>query len=94
MANERIRPTQQRGAAMSLLHILLERVDPTQNMARYYVLSIEPTLFGDSALVREWGRIGSMGQRRTEFFPQPTEAHLALDAWLKRKCRRGYLQRS
>ena len=39
---------------MSLLHILLELIDPTQNMARYYVLSIEPTLFGDSALVREW----------------------------------------
>ena len=94
MANGRIQPTQHRGSAMSLLHILLERIDPSQNMARYYVLSIEPTLFGDSALVREWGRIGSMGQRRTEFFPQPTDAHLALDAWLKRKCRRGYLQRS
>ena len=66
MANGRIQPTQHRGSAMSLLHILLERIDPSQNMARYYVLSIEPTLFGDSALVREWGRIGSLGQRRTE----------------------------
>ena len=64
---------------MSLLHIVLERVDPSQNMARYYVLSIEPTLFGDSALVREWGRIGSSGQRRSEFFPQTNDAHLALD---------------
>lgn len=79
---------------MPLLHILLERIAPAQNMERYYVLSIEPTLFGDSALVREWGRIGSAGQRRTEFFPQPTDAHLALDTWLKRKCRRGYQQRS
>lgn len=79
---------------MSLLHILLERIDPTQNMARYYVLSIEPTLFGDSALVREWGRIGSSGQRRSELFPQPSDAHPALDTWLKRKRRRGYQQRS
>lgn len=79
---------------MSLLHILLERADPSQNMARYYVLSIEPTLFGDSALVREWGRIGSSGQRRSEFFPQTNDAHLALDTWLKRKRRRGYAERS
>lgn len=78
---------------MSLLHILLERIDPAQNMARYYVLSIEPTLFGDSALVREWGRIGSSSQRRSEFFRQPSDAHLALDIWLKRKRRRGYQQR-
>ena len=26
--------------------LVLERVDPTKNMARYYVLSVEPTLFG------------------------------------------------
>ena len=25
--------------------LVLERVDPTKNMARYYVLSVEPTLF-------------------------------------------------
>lgn len=81
------------GSAMSLLHILLERIDPSQNMARFYVLSIEPTLFGDSALVREWGRIGSSSQRRSELFSQQSEAHLALDAWLKRKRRRGYQQR-
>jgi hypothetical protein len=29
--------------------LILARVDP----ARYYVLSVEPTLFGDTALVRE-----------------------------------------
>lgn len=78
---------------MSLLHILLERIDPAQNMARYYVLSIEPTLFGDSALVREWGRIGSSSRRRSEFFPQPDEAQLTLDIWLKRKRARGYQER-
>lgn len=79
---------------MSLLHILLERIDPSQNMARYYVLSIEPTLFGDSALIREWGRIGSSGQRRSELFAQTDDAHFELDAWLQRKHRRGYHQRA
>jgi predicted DNA-binding WGR domain protein len=33
--------------------LVLERQDESCNMARYYVLSVEPTLFGDAALVRE-----------------------------------------
>jgi hypothetical protein len=43
------------------LHIVLERVDPARNIARYYVLSIEPTLFAKHTLIRRWGRIGSLG---------------------------------
>lgn len=75
------------------IHIVLERVDPAENMARYYVLSVEPTLFGNSALVREWGRIGSPGRRRSQFFDQVAEARVALDTWLARKIRRGYVAR-
>jgi predicted DNA-binding WGR domain protein len=41
----------------SSLNIVLERVDPARNIARYYVLSIEPTLFAKHTLVRRWGRI-------------------------------------
>ena len=41
--------------------LVLERVEPACNMARYYVLSVELTLFDDAALVREWGRLGSLG---------------------------------
>ena len=44
----------------SSLHIVLERVDPARNIARYYVLSIEPTLFAKHTLIRRWGRIGSL----------------------------------
>jgi predicted DNA-binding WGR domain protein len=38
--------------------LYIERRDPTRNMARYYVLSIRPNLFGDVQLTRRWGRIG------------------------------------
>lgn len=48
------------------LHI--QRVDPNRNMARYYELSLEPTLFGEISLVRAWGRIGRRGQRRVDLF--------------------------
>jgi predicted DNA-binding WGR domain protein len=40
----------------------LTRYDPGRNMARYYAISVEQTLFGDWALVRDWGRIGQVGQ--------------------------------
>ena len=41
--------------------LVLERVDHDHNVHRYYVLSVEPTLFGDAGLRREWGRIGHHG---------------------------------
>jgi predicted DNA-binding WGR domain protein len=37
----------------------LERVD--RNMLRFSTIRIAPTLFGEWAVVREWGRIGSLG---------------------------------
>jgi predicted DNA-binding WGR domain protein len=73
--------------------LVLERVDPARNMARYYVLSIEPTLFDDAALVREWGRLGSLGRRRVDPYAK-VSARLALGVWLERKIRRGYVERS
>ena len=44
---------------LTVQYLVLERCDPARNMARFYVLTIEPTLFGDTALVREWGRLAS-----------------------------------
>jgi predicted DNA-binding WGR domain protein len=70
--------------------LVLERVDPARNMARYYVLSVEPTLFGDTALVREWGRIGTPGRRRLDLFAKHSDALIPLRDWLARKKRRGY----
>jgi predicted DNA-binding WGR domain protein len=76
------------------LHIVLERIDPSRNMARYYVLSLEPTLFGNCAVVRDWGRLGAPGRRRSEFFEDGTNALMALDVWLARKSKRGYVART
>jgi predicted DNA-binding WGR domain protein len=50
-----------------LQRLVLERREPSRNMARFYVLAIEPTLFGELALVREWGRLGSQGRSRLDF---------------------------
>ena len=78
-----------------LLNVLvLERVDRTKNMARYYVLSVEPTLFAESSLVRRWGRIGGAGRTRIDLHASPPLAHIALNTWLERKRRRGYRLRA
>lgn len=42
----------------------LEKVDPSRRMMRFYAIWIAPTLFGEWAMIREWGRIGSPGQLR------------------------------
>ncbi|MEO5324414.1 WGR domain-containing protein [Mesorhizobium sp. CC13] len=75
---------------MQHLALHLQRRDPARNMARFYRLSIEPTLFGDVALVREWGRIGTHGRRRLDLFASGHEADRALRALQAAKIRRGY----
>ena len=74
--------------------LVLERRDASCNMARFYVLAIEPTLFGEMALAREWGRIGSSGRRRLDLHADKISAAEALDHWLARKIRRGYRVRA
>ena len=73
------------------LQVLLERTDPPRNVARYYVLSVEATLFARNTLVRRWGRIGSTGRQRLEFFASRDSAGLALETWLAKKRKRGYM---
>ena len=35
--------------------IHLTRIDPARNMARFYTMALQPTLFGEWALLKEWG---------------------------------------
>ncbi|WP_420013224.1 WGR domain-containing protein [Tateyamaria sp.] len=42
--------------------LLMRRVDPAQNMQRFYLMTVQRDLFGGAMLVKEWGRIGSAGQ--------------------------------
>lgn len=71
--------------------VYLTRVDDAKNMARYYRMSLQPTLFGEWAVVREWGRIGRGGQVRTSPFPSEAEATLTMATIECQKARRGYV---
>jgi predicted DNA-binding WGR domain protein len=68
----------------------LEKRDPAKNMARSYRIWVTPTLFGSYAVVREWGRIGSPGTVREEWFESEEEAIHARLRLCRRKERRGY----
>ncbi|WP_064709383.1 WGR domain-containing protein [Rhizobium bangladeshense] len=69
---------------------LLFRIDPAQNMARFYLLAIEPHLFGGRSLMRCWGRIGTKGQRKVDLFDTAVEAREAAGKLLNGKLKRGY----
>jgi len=70
--------------------VYLEKRNPAQNMARFYRITVTPTLFGEWAVMREWGRIGRDGQVRALWFDSEDEARVAGDGLRRKKERRGY----
>lgn len=69
----------------------LTKIDPTLNQRRYYRMHVERGLFGDWALVREWGRIGRSGQSLTDWFDSEEAASQAQAELAQQKARRGYV---
>lgn len=74
------------------MEIHLERLDPDNNLARYYRMSVQPNLFGEWTLQRECGRIGQGGRIRLDLFRNEAEAEHALCTLGSTKQRRAYEQ--
>lgn len=72
------------------ISLVLYRHDAKRNMARFYALALEPTLFGNIALIRRWGRIGTHGRQKIELFAEPKSAEVALARLRYSKLQRGY----
>jgi predicted DNA-binding WGR domain protein len=68
----------------------LARTDPARNMNRFYIVDVTPTLFGEWALLREWGRRGSPGTLRLETSRRREDAQLAEQRIIKRRLQHGY----
>jgi predicted DNA-binding WGR domain protein len=64
--------------------------DPAKNRDRFYTLRWQPSLFGEPALVRTWGRVGTVGRSRASVYPDATRAQAAIVALLRRRLRHGY----
>lgn len=74
--------------------LYIERQDAGRNMARFYALSIEETLFGQMCLVRRWGRIGTAGRTVQHSFDSERQAVELFLELLRAKRLRGYRPRS
>ncbi|MGV1952617.1 WGR domain-containing protein [Agrobacterium vitis] len=70
--------------------IQLRRIDPSQNMRRFYTLALQPTLFGGASVIRNWGRIGTTGQTMIETFDRKEDAQRVLLRLERTKRKRGY----
>ncbi len=74
--------------------VRLARIDPARDMARFYTLSVEVTLFSGYSCTREFGRIGQRGGRlMVGLFDTEAEARAELARLLRRKLGRGYRSR-
>jgi len=71
-------------------HIYLERHDPDKNLHRFYQMFVTPGIFGDWSLVREWGRAGSPGTVRKDWFDTEEEARVAGEKLKALKEKKGY----
>ena len=69
----------------------LHRIEPDENMHRYYRMHLAPDLFGGCALVREWGRIGMSCRREIELHESEGRAQDRLLIVARQKKGRGYI---
>ena len=70
--------------------VILYRIDNAKRMHRFYRMEIQPDLFGEWCLMREWGGIGSTGKMRSAPFSTSHEAETALQLQRSAKEQREY----
>lgn len=69
----------------------LIHVDPDVNMARFYGIELQRTLFGEVSVLRSWGRIGTNGRSKMETYENEIQASEALRKLDRKKRCRGYV---
>lgn len=72
------------------MRYLLIKIDPEQNMKRYYLICIQPTLLGEHCVVRIHGRIG-YSERILPPVPYESAeaAQLAVEQLVERRKKQG-----
>ena len=71
-------------------YVRFESRDPEANRDRYYDVLWQPTLFGEGALVRTWGRQGQPGTTRATFYPDRDGAVAEIRQVVRRRLAHGY----
>jgi predicted DNA-binding WGR domain protein len=74
--------------------IYLVHHEPDKNMHRFYQMYVTPGIFDNWSLVREWGRVGSPGTVRKDWFDSKEEAAAAGEKLSDVKRKKGYRLRT
>lgn len=72
------------------MQIDMRRDDPSRNMNRFYSIELTKDLFGDHGVYRQWGRRGTWGRHRLDWYKSRPEAERAMSDLIKQKLARGY----
>jgi predicted DNA-binding WGR domain protein len=77
---------------MIMAMVLLKKVDPDTNMNRWYMVTVQPTLFDTVAVVYAWGS-RTTGAQQVRAWPAESEAAAQELAGklVERKLKRGYV---
>ena len=78
------------GADINMSHIYLVRHEPDRNLHRFYQMFVTPGIFEEWSLIREWGRIGSPGTVRKDWYETEASAIEAYNKLYKIKLKKGY----
>lgn len=70
--------------------LLLHRHDSEKNMHRFYRMMLQPDLFGNFCIIREWGRIGQAGTVKEDAFRHEADALCFWEKKHREKRRKQY----
>ncbi|MCB1052507.1 MAG: WGR domain-containing protein [Acidobacteria bacterium] len=70
--------------------VVMQSIDPDRNRHREYGMEIQPTLFGEYALIRWWHRIGQKPQKMEQWFDSMADALEAQDQVIRLRQKHGY----
>jgi predicted DNA-binding WGR domain protein len=73
-----------------MTRIYLIHHEPDKNMHRFYQMFVAQGLLGEWSLIREWGRVGSPGTVRKDWFDTEEEAITARQRLYDAKQKKGY----
>lgn len=72
------------------MEVHLQHQVADENMDRFYCVTITMNLFGDPGVERNWGRVGTCGQTRLDWYDDRLAARKAMSDFVSAKLRKGY----
>ena len=77
---------------MTMKPIILhwQLIDPETNKARWYSLATSKDLWGNTVLIKRWGRINRRGQEKLEWFNDAKSLRVAIQKTHKRRLNHQY----